>query len=163
MSDIKVVNIGNIIGNTFPSNDGRVYLYKRDNGHLYTYINGVEKHICCDDGLITTIPVFTAHVNVVAPTHRPDAGHVMLYMYGGKVYAYDHNLVITSTEPLDTIPTLTVFPSVENPPLDIPAIGEYVLFIFEGLLYSYGHDLVPILIGGTTPEGAVVIEGVAQW
>ena len=115
MSDIKVVNIGNIIGNTFPSNDGRVYLYKRDNGHLYTFINGVEKHICCDDWLITNVPVFTS------------------------------------------------FPSVETPPVHIPDLGHYMLFTYDGLLYSYGHDIVPVLIGGMTPGGAVVIEGVAQW
>lgn len=115
MSDIKVVNIGNIIGNTFPSNDGRVYLYKRDNGHLYTYINGVEKHICCDDGLINNVPIFIA------------------------------------------------FPSVEAPPVHIPDEGHFMLFVYDGLLYSYDNTLVPVLIGGFTPEGAVVIEGIAQW
>ena len=103
--DISQVNLGNIIDNSFPPSDGRTYIYKRNNGHLYTYRMGVETHICCDDGMITKIPVVTELVldpvtNVIissVPTlpHTPDAAHVMLFSFNNTQYQYDSNRVAT--------------------------------------------------------------------
>jgi hypothetical protein len=90
------VNLGFLPNDTYPPNDTKVYIYKRTNGHLYAYSFGSEKHICCDDELITSIPIFNFIVSPTrVPIHRPDANHVMLYIYGGEVYMYDINLTST--------------------------------------------------------------------
>ena len=100
MHDIKKVLIGTIVDNTFPIGDDydatKVYFYKRTNGHIYTYQNGVETHVCCNDGLITNLPKFTTLPSIQnPPIHRPDMGHFMLFEYEGIAYMYDHELVVT--------------------------------------------------------------------
>ena len=93
---LEQINIGTLPSGSFPRDNGRTYIYKRPNGHIYVYSNGSEKHICCDDELITSIPIFNFIVSPTRiPIHRPDANHVMLYRYGAEVYMYDINLTST--------------------------------------------------------------------
>ena len=100
MHDIKKVLIGTIIDNTFPNGDDydatKVYFYKRLNGHIYTYQNGVETHVCCSDGLIANVPIFNRiPTEEFPPVHRPDLGHNMFFSYESNLYMYDHALSIT--------------------------------------------------------------------
>ena len=91
------VNLGTLPTNTFPKDDGKVYIYKRVNGHLYSYTNGNEEHICCKDGMITNVPIFTNPVSSInPPPHLPDNGHVMLYVNNGKLYMYDNQLNVVT-------------------------------------------------------------------
>jgi len=90
--NIKNINLGILPMGTFPNVDStnphdinNVYIYKRPNGHIYLYKNNNETHICCDDGLITKIPIFL-NTNFI---HYPDANHVFIYMQDNKLYTYD--------------------------------------------------------------------------
>lgn len=83
--DIKQINIGVLPNNVFPKDNGKTYIYKRTNGHIYVYSLGSEKHICCDDGTILNVPIRTN----TDFTHLPDANHVMFYIKDGILYFVD--------------------------------------------------------------------------
>ena len=94
---LEQINIGTLPSGSFPRDNGRTYIYKRPNGHIYVYSNGSEKHICCDDGLITNIPIFTEMPSVNnPPVHLPDNNHLMLFIHDGLMYGYDSNINVTA-------------------------------------------------------------------
>lgn len=83
--NIRQIDLGTLPDKTFPKDDGKTYIYKRTNGHIYVYSLGSEKHICCDDGTILNIPIRTD----TDFTHFPDANHEMLYIKDNMLYSYD--------------------------------------------------------------------------
>lgn len=95
MQCLEQVNIGTLSAGLFPADDGKIYIYKRPNGHIYVYSNGSEKHICCEDGLISEVPVFTALPSVTAPTHLPKDNRRFLFVKDGDLYFYDKDKVAT--------------------------------------------------------------------
>ena len=62
---------------------------------IYVYSNGSEKHICCEDGLISEVPVFIALPSVTAPTHLPKDNRRFLFVKDGDLYFYDKDKVAT--------------------------------------------------------------------
>lgn len=93
MQCLEQVNIGTLPTGSFPADDGKIYIYKRPNGHIYVYSNGSEKHICCEDGLISDVPVFTDLPSVVAPTHIPKDNRRFLFIKDEELYTYDKDRV----------------------------------------------------------------------
>lgn len=93
---LEQINIGQLPSGTFPKDDGRTYIYKRPNGHIYVYSNGSEKHICCDDGLINSIPIFEQLPTEQTPIHLPDDKHIFIFFNDGILYGYDKDLNIVS-------------------------------------------------------------------
>ena len=93
MQCLEQINIGTLPTGTFPKDDGRMYIYKRPNGHVYTYTNSKETHVCCDDGLISDVPVFTDLPSVTAPTHLPTANKRFLFIKDEELYTYDKDKV----------------------------------------------------------------------
>lgn len=93
MQCLEQVNIGTLSAGVFPSDDGKIYIYKRPNGHIYVYSNGSEKHICCEDGLIASVPVFTDFPADSTPTHLPKDNRRFLFVKGEELYTYDKDKV----------------------------------------------------------------------
>ena len=93
MQCLEQVNIGTLSVGVFPADDGKIYIYKRPNGHIYVYSNGSEKHICCEDGLISSVPVFTQLPENSAPTHIPKDNRRFLFIKDEELYTYDKDLV----------------------------------------------------------------------
>lgn len=85
ISSLDAIRLGLLPDSNFPKDDGRSYVYKRNNGHVYTYRNGYEQHICCDDGYISKIPVLKKGV---FPKHRPDKNHIFLFIWDDITYVY---------------------------------------------------------------------------
>lgn len=83
--NIKQIDIGTLPNKVFPNDDGKTYIYKRTNGHIYVYSLGFEKHICCDDGTILNVPI-RDNTNF---EHLPDVNHVMLYLKDDALYYVD--------------------------------------------------------------------------
>ena len=90
-TDLAYVNIGTLPNNTFPKDNGRTYIYKRNNGHIYVYYNYTETLIG-NDGLISSVPIFDDLPKDKYPVHTPDAGHLFLYFKDGILRAYDKDL-----------------------------------------------------------------------
>jgi len=90
-TDLAYVNIGTLPNNTFPKDNGRTYIYKRNNGHIYVYYNYTETLIG-NDGLISSVPIFDKLPKDEYPVHTPDAGHLFLYFKDGILRAYDKDL-----------------------------------------------------------------------
>lgn len=84
-NDIKQINIGTLPNKVFPKDDGKTYIYKRTNGHIYVYSLGFENHICCNDGSILNVPVR----DNTSFTHLPDVNHVMFFIKDGKLSFVD--------------------------------------------------------------------------
>ena len=92
MNCLEQINIGTLQTGVFPKDDGRTYIYKRPNGHIYTYTNGFENHVCCNDGQINSVPKFENFPNNVNPIHIPPNNFVYLFIKNNKLYGYDKDL-----------------------------------------------------------------------
>jgi len=92
---LEHINLGTLPDGTFPLDNCKTYIYKRTNGHIYVYSNNSEKHVCCDDGLINSIPIFTSSPSIDnKPIHIPDSKHLFLFIYNGILKGYDKDLNI---------------------------------------------------------------------
>lgn len=101
---LEHINLGTLPNGTFPLDNCKTYIYKRTNGHIYVYSNNSEKHVCCDDGLISSIPIFTTLPSVQnPPVHRPDVKHLFLFIYEGVIKGYDKDLNIVDVRGIPNI------------------------------------------------------------
>ena len=107
MQCLEQVNIGTLSAGVFPADDGKIYIYKRPNGHIYVYSNGSEKHICCEDGLISEVPVFTDLPSVTPPTHLPNTNRRFLFVKDDELYFYNKDKVATKVN-TNTIVTFNI-------------------------------------------------------
>ena len=101
---LEHINLGILSDGTFPLDNGKTYIYKRSNGHIYVYSNGSEKHICCEDGLISSIPIFDVLPSIQnPPRHLPDNNHMFLFIHEGVIKAYDKDLNIINNPGYDEL------------------------------------------------------------
>lgn len=94
--DIKRIRLGTLPDFTYPPDDTKTYIYSRLNGHVYVYKNGNERHICCDDDLISKVPILLGTVaDVSIPDtsvlDTPDTKHIFLFYFNNQIYEFNND------------------------------------------------------------------------
>lgn len=94
-SDIKRINLGTLPYSMFPNDDDKAYIYKRPNGHIYVYRDGLEVHVCCivgDSSTVIIVKGTTEDINIpdISGLHLPDRGHKVLFEFNNQIYALNY-------------------------------------------------------------------------